>query len=434
MKSSGFVIALVTGLIACKSGEGGEQRAGAEPASDPISIEPLAPTNTTINEFFARGTPTFVLGTAGDPRSDRAIAGQVELVRGLFFTTATVVNDGAIDIDAGPSAWPNNPVVYGGPQVNSLIAALELPFELGPGRLRIGDRALEGDGYQLIAVVPAGPRNPEFLLYAGTGTPGIAEINAVPHGPEPLLIIDAFGRLASGRWVEQELELGDWAPRIEWRSHELARARISFPKQLEPDADELEIVDAVSRGIATAIDRLGVGGPLSVDVYVYPDLRSKQSLTGSPSDGHATPMARALHLLRFDPTPGGALEQLVVHEATHLLTHERWGPAGTPLLGEGVAVYIAGQYGGVALEQWAERLEAAPPITELLGPGFRSRPEAEVYPIAGLLVAAAVELVGIEQVREHLYGATAPTWADACERAGASADAIERALAHKLGQ
>ena len=145
-------------------------------------------------------------------------------------------------------------------------------------------------------------------------------------------------------------------------------------------------------------------------------------------------MARALHVLRHDPAPGGALERLVAHEATHVLAYESWGPAGTVLLGEGLAVHVSGQHGAVTLEQWAQRLEAAPPITELLGAGFRKRPEAETYPVAGLLVGAAIELVGLAQVRAHLYGATAQDWDSACERAGTSADALVEALARTLAK
>lgn len=79
----------------------------------------------TPNAFFARGTPTFIVGTAGDERCDRAVAAQVELVRAQLFPGAAVVTDEAVG-----HAWPANPVVYGGAHVNVLVAALapELPF------------------------------------------------------------------------------------------------------------------------------------------------------------------------------------------------------------------------------------------------------------------------------------------------------------------
>ena len=436
MRSACLLVTFVTALLGCKPAAEQEQRTEPEQTSStaPAPAPMPAPITTTINQFLGRGVPTYVLGTAGDDAADRAIAAQVELIRGMLFPSAEVLSDTALIERA---AWPENAVVYGGPHVSQLLAELELPFELAAGRLQIGGQTFEGDGHQLIAVVPAGAHHPEFLLYAGTGTPGIAEINGVRHGPESILVIDAFGRLATGAWVRTgdrvEAKLATPARRIEWRTSERAvasvTARISFPKQLAPDADEAAQIEALTRGIASAVERLAITEPIAIDVYVYPDRRSKQSLTGNEGDGHAVPMARALHVLRHDPAPGGALERLVAHEATHVLAYESWGPAGTVLLGEGLAVYVSGQYGGVTLEQWAQRLDAAPPIAELIGPGFRTRPEAETYPIAGLLVGAAIELVGLEQVRAHLYGATAQDWAAACERAGISAEALAQALA-----
>jgi hypothetical protein len=442
MRSASVLITFAVMLLgACKPAEQPEPRAEPEspqvasPAPTPTPAPEPTPIDTTINQFFGRGTPSFVVGTAGDDVADRAIVGQVALIRDAVFPSAEVVADASVD--AG--AWPTNAVLYGGPHVNSLLAELELPFELEPGRLQIGDRTFEGTGYQLIAVVPAGARHPEFLLYAGTGTPGIAEINGVKHGPESIVVIDAFGRLTTGAWVRTadglRAELADPAPRIEWRTIErelgVVHARVSFPKQLAPDEDEAELVDAAGRGVTSAVEYLGITTPMVLDVYVYPDRRSKQSLTGNEGDGHAVPMARTLHVLRNDP---GALERLLAHEATHVLAYEAWGPAGSVLFGEGLAVVVSGQYGGTTLDEWAQRLDTAPAITELLGPGFRKRPEAETYPAAGLVVAAAIEQVGIDQVRTHLYGATAQGFAEACERAGTSADALADALAKSIAR
>lgn len=413
----------------------------APPPDAPAPPEPPPPpTNTTINEFYARGTPTFIVGTAGDDAADRGIAAQVELIRGTVFPSATVVADTTIPTD--PSAWPSNPVVYGGPHVNALLARLELPVSLAPGRLELGGVSFEGDGYQLIAAIPAGPHNPEFLLYAGTGTPGVAEINAVKHGGEGILIIDAFGRLQTGTWTSGsagiEAKLDESARRIAWRFVEResgpVRVEIGFPEQLPAASDEAAVIDALARGITRASEQLQVSAPTSLRVYVHPDPGSKKSLTGFEGDGHAVAMAATLHVLTHDPSDGGPLELLVAHEATHVLAHASWGAAGMPLLGEGLAVHVAGQYGGVKLETWARKIKNAPTIAELLGPGFRKRPEAETYPIAGLLVRAAIDHVGLDNTRTHLYGATPQTWAEACERAGTSASALEQALADAIGR
>jgi hypothetical protein len=190
--------------------------------------EPAAPvTNTTVNAFYERGAPTFIVGTAGDETSDRAIAAQVDLIRGLAFPKAPVMKDGDV------SEWPEAPVVYGGPHVNALMAEIAgtLPFELTAGRLVLGDRTFEGDEFQLITVVPADGDRPELLLYAGTGTPGVGEINGVSHGPSPILVADAFGPLVTGRWKRSDdgevtAVLDPPARRIKWR--DVARDHVTF--------------------------------------------------------------------------------------------------------------------------------------------------------------------------------------------------------------
>jgi hypothetical protein len=68
-------------------------------------------------------------------------------------------------------------------------------------------------------------------------------------------------------------------------------------------------------------------------------------------------------------------------------------------------------------------------IRELLGPKFRSLPEGTGYPLAALVVDAAIAKVGLAAVRHHLYGATAATWDDACRCAGIPSTALDDALA-----
>ena len=117
----------------------------APPAPDVEAPSPLPAPTTTPNEFLARKIPTFVLGTAGDERSDRVVDVQVGLIRNLFESSATVTDD-SIDVAAGPSAWPPNPVVYGGPDVSSVVARLAavLPLTFGPDRIAFGEREFRG--------------------------------------------------------------------------------------------------------------------------------------------------------------------------------------------------------------------------------------------------------------------------------------------------
>jgi hypothetical protein len=411
----------------------------------------------TPNDFLARGTPTFVVGTAGDDRADRCIAAQVALIRGMLFPGAPVVADQSIDVAKGPAGWPRNPILYGGPHVNHLLAGLadSLPLQMEQARLVLGGQVFEGDGYCLIAVIPAreaderGPGYPELLLYAGTGMPGVAEINAVHHGGEPILVTDTFGRLLAGTWLPGEGGMPTpyfpqgRARRIAWRAvarqltspaGETAAVRLLFPEQIPADASDTPVIQACMRGLAQAVRKLHIADPTQLSVYVYPDRNSKCALTGNTGDGHAVVASRALHVARFGTSPGGPLESLVAHEGTHVLTYESWGPAGSPLLAEGVAVWASGKYGGVALDAWRTRLpRATPRVEDLVGGLFRQMPEEQSYPLAGLFAEAVVGTVGIEKLRDHLYGATPSTWEAACQEAGTTAQALEAAFREALG-
>ncbi|HSK05698.1 MAG TPA: hypothetical protein VK932_30830 [Kofleriaceae bacterium] len=434
-------LALVV-LAACG---GSKQEPPAEtrepaPAAAAASVAPARA--VTPGEFFRRGLPTYIVGTSGDDRSDRAIAGQADLVRSLLTPGARRIADTEIALAKGPTGWPANPVVYGGEHVNALIAALgpQLPFSIRAGRLAIGDRVFEGDELALITVVPARPGDrghPELLLFAGTGTPGIAEINApsIVRVDAPIVVADAFGPLVTGTWEPgpegaPRAQLGAPNRRVGWR--ETARdvaaiaVKLRFFDRSAPEGDAPAIARA-ARGIETVVRKLAPTGALSMTVYVHPDRRSKQLLTGNGGDGHAVAFARVLHVL-----DGDGLEALVAHEATHVIVPQVWGAAGSPLFGEGLAVWVAGQYGGTPFEGFRKLARPSGPIRELLGPKLRSLPEAVAYPLAAIIVDVAVATVGLPNVLAHLYGATTATWDDACKRAGTTAAALDQALATAL--
>jgi len=418
----------------------------------------LQPAAATPNDFFKRGTPTFIVGTAGDDLTDRAIRNQAAMLRDLLFPMAKIVSDSDIDPARGAAAWPANAIVYGGPHVNTLLAKLggSLPFRLERGKLTIGKEVFEGDEYRLITVVPArgktsdGPGYPEFLLYAGTASPGVGEINALRHGGEQILIGDVFGRLLAGTW--QRMADGTIAAefpqprarRIVWRSvdRELKTAGTSkactvhlrFPQMLPAASDEMQVVASCIRGLETAALKLEAAGTADISVFVYPDLGSIASITGQRGDGHAVVEARALHVVRFDPAAGGGFEKLLAHEGAHVLAYGTWGAAGTPLLGEGLAVWASEQYGSVSLSDWKRRLQLpVPPVANLLGKQFRQLPENQSYPLAGLFVQSLVDQLGIAKVRQHLYGATASTWDAACKEAGTTPRDLETAFQRSFG-
>jgi hypothetical protein len=98
---------------------------------------------------------------------------------------------------------------------------------------------------------------------------------------------------------------------------------------------------------------------------VYPDRRSKQSLTGHAGDGHALASAAAVPVIA-----GPGFETIVTHEATHVLATRAWGVAGTPLVGEGGAVWVTGEYGGRALDAWRRESTRTLALEELVAPSF----------------------------------------------------------------
>jgi hypothetical protein len=399
-----FLLALLAAAAGCSS----PKRDAPAPAHD-AATAPAKP--RTVNEFLTQGPPTFIVGTAGDDAADRAIRAQASMIRDLLFPDAPILADTEID----RRAWPANPVIYGGPHVNALVAALALPATFAPGTLTLGGETYEGGDIQLVAVFPATAQHPELLLFAGTGTPGTGEINSVSSGPDAIQINDAFGKLATGTYTNGAPRMQPRARRIAWRTITRPTATIAFPHQLAPAPDEPATVAAIERGLTTARDRLELTTLPPLTVYVYPDARSKQSLTGNSGHGHASVESGALHVLAVAPEQ---LEHLVAHEGTHAIAFRAWGATGTPLLGEGLAIWVAGGYQGRALADWATEVAGRASIDDLLF-RFRRLPENVAYPLAGLLVERAVAAIGLATLRDHLYGAPARDFAAACAAAGA---------------
>jgi len=409
----------------------------ASAASSAASAETPGLAALTPNTFLARGTPTFVVGTLGSERARRQLRGQVELLRSTLFPAAPIVDDTSIDTKRGAAGWPPNPVLYGGPQQNAALAGLEaeLPFTMQTELLSIGSIRLEGPGARLITVVPAREGSsadagyPAFLLYAGTGEAGVAEINGVPHGKDAILIADVFGPLTTGMWLlddstpKASLAQQGERPTVIAIEDEVPGATAKATVELNvlsgaSFAEALPYREALLRGLSTSLKKLAVQEPTHVAVYLYPDAATKQRLTQNGGNGHAVPSSQALHVVMFDPKVGGPLERLTAHEATHVYASQLWGPPGTALLGEGLAVWVSGQYGGSTLREWKSKLPKRAPIESLLGRRFLQLPEGESYPHAGLFVAAAVDEIGLDKVRAHLYGATPDGWSKACAAAG----------------
>jgi hypothetical protein len=412
-----FVVAISIALIGsfgCKNKPKSDDGEVTEPV-----VERDPPPNTTVNDFYAKGIPTFIMGTLGDERADRIISAQVSIVRNLVAPSARML-DTVIKLD-DIKTWPPRAVVYGGTSFNQVIANLKnLPLSITEDKLSIGGMDFTGPGYQLITVIPEQEGHPEFVLYAGTGSPGVAEINAIHHGKDAILIADAFGVLHTGEWSydkagKLEAKLSEPARRVKWREVKAEGANIYFVEELPASADEAAIVANCEKGVAHAREKLGRKEAATISIYVSPDAKSKLSLTGVAGDGHAVVNANAVHVVGSKEE---SLVHLVAHEATHLLAYEAFEQPGSSLLGEGLAVWVSGYYGGIPIDDFAKELGKPGVINELLGPKFPSLPEKEAYMHGGLAVKAAIESVGFDEFTKQLWPATRDNWIKATEFAG----------------
>lgn len=407
----------------------------------------------TPNAFFARGAPTIVRGTKGPELSAKANAAQAELLRSIAFPSSTVVADKSIDVEKGVAGWPANPVLIGSGESNAVLEALgdRLPFQFRRGGLEIGGQSFTGADVCLIACIPAqadapgAPGWPELVVYAGASPLEALELNSVRHGTLPVLVVDKFGALAGAEWKRDDAgklhaAFGPAAKRVEWRrtsSVDRASPRPVFVSHLASTAAspaDNERSDAVLRGVERAAQRLGIDAFDPISVFVYPDKKTKGELTGNPGDGHAVPAARALHVIACDAEEGGALEDLVAHESTHVLAPYAIAPASSPVLGEGLAVWTSGKYQGRALAEWKKTLAAkAPTVAELLH-GMRKLPEDVAYPLSGLLVEALVRDFGWDAFKEAFAGAGESTWTAACKTVGSTPEKIEELWRKSLGR
>ncbi len=393
----------------------------------------------TPNAFLDGATPTFVVGTRGDARSDRAIVAQARLMRELRFPVSPVVGDTAVAIDRGPAAWPAHAVLYGGRDVNAVVRALSawLPFTVDAGRLEIAGHRYEGDEYRLLAFVPGraatgdAPGWPDFLLYAGTGSPGIAEINAIRHGGDGFLVADRFGPLLRGEWADSAgvrlPRVTANARRVDWIATPLAGTHVIVHRVrgLAAGTRGAAQDSAVAWGVARAETALAAPFAKPLLVYVYPDRGSKRMLTGDGGDGRADVATRSLHVVAAD----SGLRELVTHEAVHVLATDVAGPAGSSAMGEGLAVWAADRHGGYTLKAWSAQLQPPPGGgLGLMGREFARLSPDVAYPLAGLFVKGAIDTVGLRAFLAHLYGADSREWAAACRAAGTTPAALDEAF------
>lgn len=379
------------------------------------------------NDLYRSEPLTFVTGTMGDNTSDRIVASQVSFIRSTYFPRSAVIADtslaGAYSVD-----WPDNPVVYGGGHVNRLVSAVDscLPLRVKSNLIRIGDLQLDGPEFQLIALVSERDGDcghPAFLLLAGSGEPGIAEINNIRHGVNQVEIADRFGGWIWGHWEGAGEEIRFVAdgqrPRIEWSEETLRGgepgtsgngAMVCYPAIIPPWNDVERVHGAITKGLAKAGEQLGVHAA-AVRVYVYPDPKSMESLTGKKADAWVSVPAQSIHITIREQFDLDRVADTITHEAAHLYAFLSAGHPVSPLMGEGLAVWVSGQYGGMSLDEHATQLDFdKEQLIRMLSVDFRNYPESATYPLAGLMVGQLVDEFGLEAVLRDYYGTFPTEW------------------------
>ena len=139
----------------------------------------------------------------------------------------------------------------------------------------------------------------------------------------------------------------------------------------------------------------GMAGPERIHYYKYPDLDTIEELTGRRGNAFANVERNEIHSIWASDR----------HEIVHLWARP-WGdpPA---LLGEGIAVYLSGQWQGKPVKEAAREIlegEHWIPLERMIDTAsFRQLRELSTYGQAGALVAWIVEVHGKSTLKE-LYG------------------------------
>lgn len=248
-----------------------------------------------------------------------------------------------------------------------------------------------------------------------TGSTDWRRVQASAVAPEGAATVEALVFLSmSGTLWADDLRLEEVAP-PDWiveagprhRFHYLAEA----PLSAEDQGRNLAILEAME-------DRLETELPVVVDFFRYPDNATKGRHTGMAGNAHVTG-DRQLH----------TVWSVDDHEIVHLITRT-WGPSGSALLGEGIAVWLSEDWQGEPVHDVARRLLAEgelPGLADLVSTGsFRTLDDLVTYPAAGSFVGWFLEEQGLEAFRRaYLADGAEDTAARLEAESGLSLPALE---------
>jgi len=175
---------------------------------------------------------------------------------------------------------------------------------------------------------------------------------------------------------------------------------IHYPSGLIDAAQRDATLAARERALAAALASLGrPAEELRIDLYLFPDLDVKETLSGVPDPMHS--LGRSVELFML---PRDALSDSP-HEEAHLIAQQVYGPCHHTALHEGLAMIAGGPDAAKDLSAYAAALvdqEAVPSIAELLDEeGVRVLNLRGLgFPAAGLLVQWIREQGGAEVLKQ----------------------------------
>ena len=257
-----------------------------------------------------------------------------------------------------------------------------------------------------------GPLDGTRTILGTTGWTTLARRLPVPEGARELLL-GLFLSCPGKAWFDDVKIEASEAP--DWQTEETKHYLYRWLPGDDIPRDARKYNDESYRMVA---EFFGVKKPVKVTYHKYPDVATKEELTGRP--GNAYRDGDSIHTIwRTDR-----------HEIVHVLCGG-WGdpPA---LLGEGIAVYLSGSWQGEPVKVAAAKvLEEGNyiPLADILDTqAFRRHSDLHTYALSGAFCEWIVEQGGKKLLRE-LYGAL---------RAGAGAEAnaaaIEKVTGRSVGE
>jgi hypothetical protein len=140
---------------------------------------------------------------------------------------------------------------------------------------------------------------------------------------------------------------------VTWETHALASGHLHFAAASHAARNTSAAVAEVDRARARATSALGIQDDAPIEVFLVESRDIMRELVGRPIGGMVQAGERTtilVHSATYTP--------LLVHELTHLFSHDHWGPVnGGRWMSEGLATLVNGDCQGHSIMQLAKGLQ-----------------------------------------------------------------------------